>query len=207
MATKLPIRWTILAGIVAVSFIPALEAQTVSQPLLPKGCAESDIAKYGPPFMFPRREGIAYGVSIEKTRFKADERIRVHIWLSNESAKELRTTWCCQSTFLLYFRVLDALGESLPSKTDPDAIGGPGWGCGCSSGSGILSPHLHGFCGVIDRGTLNEPETAYTLSPGKYIIVEHRRSSQAAEPLSSQSGATGLTITVEPLVGEKSPLH
>lgn len=201
---KLGLLGTIFLGIVAISITPRAEAQSVSDPVhrngsvpsdVPKECKESDIGKYGHPFIFPRREGVATGVSVEKTHFKPQEKILVNIWVSNESPREIRTFSCCESTFLLYFRVLDALGNSLPSKSDPDAIGKPGTGCGCSSGI-ISLPR--GSCGVIAGGTLNRTDNAYTLPPGKYTIVERLGRSHPTEPAGGQSGTTGLTITVEP---------
>jgi hypothetical protein len=49
------------------------------------GCSQADIAKFGQPVMFDRRDGIAFGVSAPQTTFHRGSDAVVYIWLSNRT--------------------------------------------------------------------------------------------------------------------------
>jgi hypothetical protein len=156
---------------------PQDAASTILSPQeLPKACSREDVAKYGRPVLFTRRDGLAFGVSAPRDRFKTNEEARVYIWLSNEStaATGLMAT-CCERTFLDVVEVVDAHGlrlESSPEIFDRKTRQQgrtPVHVCTCS---GPLTQYQPGFCGVIDRGTLNRPDTAYDLPPGAYRVEE-----------------------------------
>lgn len=142
-----------------------------------------------------------YG-GIVHVQIERDGRLgRVYIWLSNESTA---STWpmgtCCEKTFLDKIQVIDAHGRRLESsleiferKTGSHAD----TGCDCS---GPPTRYQPGFCGVIDSGTLNRPDTAYDLPPGAYVVEEKVASTDPSRSLPHTDMAdkvTGLAISIE----------
>jgi hypothetical protein len=167
------------------------KAGWLQPPEVPKACSQADIARYGRPVMFPGRAGVAHGVSSVHDHFKKTEQIYVYIWVSNESANEQRYSACCEMTFLNYFDLVDSAGHSMASRRSPI------FECDCSALPVVSSSS----CKVIDGGTLNRPDTAYTLLPGRYTIVgrEQRPNPGPAGSLTSPEGhsmAKGLVITI-----------
>jgi hypothetical protein len=168
-----------------------------------KACSQSDFVKYGPPVMFRRRDGVAYGVSTEKNRYTSKEQVRAYIWLSNQSTSDVVTSSCCELTFLRYIQVLDAAGRRLASVREDSNRKLPveesvlASVCSCS---GPVMPNHPGFCGVIDFGTLNRPDTAYNLPPGEYTVFEQEKksTSQPNQRTDTPAKNAGLAITIEP---------
>jgi hypothetical protein len=141
--------------------------------------------------MFPLRQGVSYGISSVRNTFNKGEEIPIHIWISNESPFEQQFSFCCETTFLQYFDLLDSAGHRIETAQEirerkaceqdnlrarqegliPKACERGREelsGCDCS-GITAVAP---GSCKVIDGGTLNRADTAYDLQPGKYFIVE-----------------------------------
>jgi len=153
---------------------------------LPYTCSQSDVAKYGNPVIFRRSDGLAFGVSTKQDVVRKNEPLVVNIWLLNESADNFYYGLCCESTFLDWIDVLDASGHRLPNSGE---VKGSKRGiesvrvCTCSE---AIHPHLPGFCGVIDSGTLNRPDTAYNLPPGKYSVTE----AESGTPFSYKPGTS-----------------
>jgi carboxypeptidase family protein len=171
---------------------------------VPAACSRADMAKYGRPVMFSRRGGLAYGVSMARDHFRADEEARIYIWLSNESAFADDRYSCCEMSFLSGIQVVDGNGllletgrEILERKIRQEGHE-PVTVCTCS-GSVSLAP---GRCGVVDSGTLNRRDTAYDLAPGDYFVVE-RTPKPSVDPSRSllrndpQEKVPGLAITIE----------
>jgi hypothetical protein len=173
---------------------------------LPKACSREDVAKYGPPVLFTRRAGLAYGVSAPRDRFKTNEEARVYIWLSNESTAATGLMYtCCEKTFLDGIEVIDAHGRRLESgpeifeRVTRQQGREPVTVCTCS---GPLKEYQPGFCGIIDSGVLNRPDTAYRLLPGAYMVGEKTPKSSANPPSSvlrsdSAKKVAGLSISIE----------
>lgn len=173
---------------------------------LPKACSREDVAKYGRPVLFTRRDGLAFGVSSPLDRFKTNEEARIYIWLSNESnvPSGLMLT-CCEKTFLDGIQVVDVQGHRLESSPEiferktHQQVREPVSGCSCS---GPLRQYQPGFCGVIDCGTLNRRDTAYDLPPGAYV-VEEKTAKASGDPSRSllrtdtTEKVTGLRISNE----------
>ncbi len=159
-------------------------------------CVEAEFAKYGRPVMFPSRNGVAVGVSTAKTHFKTNEPITAYIWLRNDSRPKMQTYSCCEQTFLFSIQLLDASGHPLMDANNVSEMRKRGgWGCGCSSGIRDIHP---GFCGVIDSGTLNRADTAYSLTPGEYKIVEREDGSAAQGQQARRTDERpALVITIE----------
>jgi hypothetical protein len=175
----------------------------LSIPEAENACEKADMGKGRHPVMSPRKDGVAYGVSTLKDDFKSGEELRVCIWLSNESDKDVMATMCCEQTFLLYIEVLDASGRPLTSASElrkQKALReGKDWIviCTCSGPTKLYPP---GFRGVIDTGTLNRPDNAYSLSPGEYIVLgsEPREPSIPTRNTGTPAKTAGLKITIEP---------
>lgn len=173
---------------------------------LPKACSREDVAKYGRPVLFTRRDGLAFGVSAPRDHFKTNEEARVYIWLSNESTAATGLMYtCCEKTFLDGIQVVDPHGRRLESSPEifervtrqqgrePVTV------CTCS---GPLRQYQPGFCGIIDSGALNRPDTAYHLPPGAYMVEEKTPKSRAnpsSSLLRSESAekVAGLSISIE----------
>jgi hypothetical protein len=173
---------------------------------LPEACSQGDIAKYGRPILFPRSNGVAFGVSISRDHYKKNEEARVYIWLSNESAAETGVIGsCCERTFLNEIQVVDIYGrrlESMPEFLDRKILQQGYTTVEVCSCSGPLTTYPPGFCGVVDSGTINRHDTAYGLTPGTYIVEQKTAVSgvdRSSAPVGVEVGeeVTGLAITIE----------
>jgi hypothetical protein len=132
----------------------------------PELCVETELAQHGHPVMFPLRNGVAYGVSLNP-----DKPLVVNIWMDNQTDKTQNYYICCNLTFAARIDLYDAKGHRIPSRIDFElekaglADGDAGWGCGCSGWS-VVPPHT---LQVVDGGDL---KANYTLAPGSYSISE-----------------------------------
>jgi hypothetical protein len=160
-----------------------------------KTCSQTDIAKYGRPVMFDRRAGIAFGVSAPQTTFHKGSDAVVYIWLSNHTETRKSYNACCEATFLQIIDVFDSSGHvletavearlrSLGRKSDRSIAA-----CSCSA-LRMVEP---GTCRVIDQGTLNRKDAAYSLTFGHYTIRERN---QRDADQSTRTG-DGLTINID----------
>lgn len=165
--------------------------------------------------MSERRNGIALGISTPQSQAKEGDPLVVYIWLSNESFNKEALAlgiwlWnedhdfyyggCCESTFLDWLKVSDARGVPLSSALElrerkiREEGREPVRSCTCSTEIRLFHP---GFCGVLDGGTLNRPDTAYKLALGKYtVILAEQGSVSHFQPKDSLIKAANLTITI-----------
>jgi hypothetical protein len=120
--------------------------------------------------MFTLHDGVAYGVSVAP-----DKPGSVTIWMDNQTDKPQTTYLCCNATFVRYIDLYDQSGQRIPSKLEISNAKSPLAdpreprivpACGCS-GWITVPPHS---LKLIDHGELN---LSYTLSPGRYTIVEY----------------------------------
>ena len=109
---------------------------------------------------------------------------------------------CCEFSFLRNIQVLDASGHRVASSFEISESKNREPGktpirvCTCS---GPLTHYAPGSCGVVDSGTLNRPDTAYDLAPGKYTVTQ--KSPLNNDPFRSvqreSTPTPGLIITIE----------
>ena len=158
-----------------------------------KTCSQSDIAKYGRPVMFDRRAGIAFGVSAHQMTFHKSSDAVIYIWLSNHTDTRKTYAACCEATFLQILDVFDSSGRVLETAVDARLrnLGRKSdrsiAACSCSA-LRMVEP---GTCRVVDQGTLNRKDLAYSLTPGHYTIRERHQ-------LDGDKGArTGDDLTLE----------
>jgi hypothetical protein len=171
-------------------------------PGLPRACSKVDVAKYGRPVMFSDGRGVNEGVSVLRSHFKKNEPAIIYIWLSNESEGPVDMLTCCEFSFLRNIQVLDASRNRVASSFEMSERKNREPGktpirvCTCS---GPLTHYAPGSCGVVDSGTLNRPDTAYDLAPGRYTVIQ--KSPLNDDPFRSVERARtptrGLVITIE----------
>jgi hypothetical protein len=171
-------------------------------PGLPQACSKVDVAKYGRPVMFSDGQGVNEGVSVLHSHFKKNEPAIIYIWLSNESEGPVDMFTCCEFSFLRNIQVLDASGHRVASSFEMSECNNRETGktpirvCTCS---GPLTHYAPGSCGVVDFGTLNRPDTAYDLAPGKYTVTQKSPlNNDPFRPVERAHTPTrGLVITIE----------
>ncbi len=147
-----------------------------------QACEKELFARRGRPFMFPARDGIAFGVSSSP-----DEPSELYLWADNQTGQAVDLIYCCISTLFDHIDMFDSEGHRVLSKTDQAAQKALSEGrqlvqvCTCSGWSSV-PPHtvqLFVFADISD---------GYTLKSGRYTISERSPYATYAPP--------GLAISV-----------
>lgn len=125
-------------------------------------CSESDMQTYGRTVMFAPENGIAFGVSSERSKVNPGESISVHVWLDNETDKTYNYASECGWDFNDVFNVYDQSGELLYDEIQQKVLLGAVPRL-CGRGIGV-APHS---CAMVDSGML---DSVYSLKPGKYYL-------------------------------------
>jgi len=131
-------------------------------------CAKQVFAKFGQPFMFPARKGIAYGISVPP-----DKPGTIFLWADNQTPAPQGFLICCISTVLDHVDVYDEEGHRVLSESDKlkqkaEAEGTPTTEvCSCS-GWVTIPPHVIA-CFAFSSADLSQQ---YKLPSGKYIVSE-----------------------------------
>jgi hypothetical protein len=139
---------------------------------LPTGhaCEEELLARRGRPFMFPARNGIAFGVSSESGKPSS-----LNLWVDNQRDESQSIYVCCADLFK-WIDVYDSAAHRVPSRWDElkeklrsegrEYIEGV---CTCS-GDHLIPPHT---IQIVDYSDLS---MAYSLAAGHYTITERQAS-------------------------------
>jgi len=129
-------------------------------------CEKELFARRGRPFMFPARNGIAYGVSSDP-----DKASELNLWVDNQSAEPVSAISCCAATLFREVEVFDSDGRRVLSKADREAQKALSEGrelvqvCTCSSNF-LIAPHTMQLFDFADISR------EYALKPGRYTITE-----------------------------------
>jgi hypothetical protein len=168
------LRGLVLYSACGLLFSAAVESAD-EPPTLPADCARLDFKTTGRPFFFPAQDGVAFGISSVKERFKKGEAISLAVWVNNRTDKEFDFV-TCQTLHSWNVDVYDAKGQRLPSRADQQLS---------SSGQQVaelicfrtfaipVPPHS---CVVPDPPTNIDLNSEYDLPSGRYMITERRRS-------------------------------
>lgn len=129
-------------------------------------CEKELLARRGRPFMFPARDGVAYGVSSSP-----DDPSALYLWTDNQTDKTVSLSFCCVSTLFAHINIFDSAGRRVLSRTDQaeEKARSEGreivQGCTCS-GSSSVPPH------TIQLFVSADISEGYALRPGRYTISE-----------------------------------
>lgn len=129
-------------------------------------CEKELLARRGRPFMFPARDGIAYGVSSAP-----DEPSALYLWTDNQTDKAVSLPFCCVQTLFARIDIFDSAGRRVLSRTDQAEQKARAEGremvqvCTCS-GSSSVPPH------TIQLFVSADISEGYALRPGHYTISE-----------------------------------
>jgi hypothetical protein len=129
-------------------------------------CEQEVFARRGRPFMFPARNGIAFGVSSEP-----DKPSSLNLWVDNQTDKAESLYFCCASTLFDHIDIFDSRGHRVMSKTDQIEQKARAEGrtiidaCTCSGWSAI-PPH------TIQIFVSADISQGYALQPDRYTISE-----------------------------------
>lgn len=129
-------------------------------------CEKELLARRGRPFMFPVRDGIAYGVS-----FGPDGPSVLYLWADNQTDKAVSLPFCCAQTLFAHIDIFDSAGRRVLSRTDQAEQKARSEGreivqvCTCS-GSSSVPPH------AIQLFVSADISEGYDLRPGRYTVSE-----------------------------------
>jgi hypothetical protein len=130
-------------------------------------CEKELFARLGKPYMFPARNGIAFGVSSDPNKST-----RLFLWVDNQTEKSINFFTCCSQTLYEYIDIYGPDGHRLLNKQEHviklnrlKRIEDPPQICTCA-GSPVVPPHNIDF---IDSDDISP---WYDLPPGRYIISE-----------------------------------
>jgi Carboxypeptidase regulatory-like domain len=129
-------------------------------------CEKELFERRGRPFMFPVRNGIAYGISSDPNKVS-----ELTLWIDNQSAEPVRAMSCCVATLFGEVEVFDSDGRRVLSKADREAQQAGSEGremvdvCSCSVVF-LIAPHTMQLFDFADISR------EYTLKPGRYTITE-----------------------------------
>jgi hypothetical protein len=155
------------------------------KPLPPPGpaCEQELFARHGRPFMFPVREGIAFGVSSAP-----DNSSSLYLWADNQTGEAVTLSFCCISTLFDHIEIFDSEGHRVLSKSDQVAQKARSERrdlvqvCSCS---GISSVPVH----TMQLFVPADMSEGYSLQRGRYIVSErnpsatHNLTSDENEPI------------------------
>lgn len=138
-------------------------------------CEKELFARRGRPFMFPARQGIAFGISSGR-----DKPSELYLWADNQTEEARSLPFCCVQSLFAHIDIFDSEGHRVLSKTDRAEQQARLVSreivqvCTCS-GSSLVPPHtiqLFLFAGIAEGYTL--PSGRYTISernpPGPYNL-------------------------------------
>jgi hypothetical protein len=159
-----------------------------AKPLPPASpaCEEEVLRRRGRPFMFPPRNGIAFGVSSEP-----DKPSSLNLWADNQTEKPVSIPFCCASTIFEFIEIFDSAGHRVPSRWDQLNLKTSPSVCTCS-GDRVVSPHT---IQIVDFADVS---MQYSLQPGRYTISERGPPSNALPDKleTSSQGPPGLSISI-----------
>jgi len=150
--------------------IPALAQQNMA---LPRDCANLDFSTTGRTVMFPARDGIAFGISVERDSFAQNEPIPIHVWIRNQTDRE----WSFGSCALFFdwgVDVIDIAGNRMTGSIKYDR---------CVANA-VYSVPAHTCVGPdlnLDLPPFDLAPFADPFPPGRYLLVE-RRENMTPEP-------------------------
>jgi hypothetical protein len=129
-------------------------------------CEKELFARRGRPFMFPARDGIAFGVSSGPDKPSA-----LYLWADNQTNKAVDLLFCCVSSLFEHIDIFDSDGHRVLSRADHAEQKARSEGrdtvqvCSCS-GWYSVPPH------TIQLFVFADISDGYTLQPGRYTISE-----------------------------------
>jgi hypothetical protein len=104
-------------------------------------CEKELLARRGRPYMFPARDGLAYGVSSSP-----EDPSALNLWTDNQTDRAVSLFFCCVSTLFAHIDIFDSEGNRVLSRTDRAEQKARSEGreivqvCTCS-GSSSVPPH------------------------------------------------------------------
>jgi hypothetical protein len=131
-----------------------------------QGCEKELFARRGRPFMFPARDGVAFGVSS-----RPDKPTDLYLWADNQTGEAVSLYFCCVSTLFDHIDIFDSKGHRVLSEMDRTEQKALSEGrelvqvCSCS-GWASVPPH------AIQLFVFSDISQRYTLQPGRYTISE-----------------------------------
>jgi len=152
---------------------------------LPQPCEKELLARRGRPFMFPARDGIAFGVSSGP-----DRPLALYLWADNQTDKVQNLLFCCVSTLFEHIDIFDSEGHRVLSTGDQAEQKARSEGretveaCSCSGWISV-PPHTiqlfvsadisQGYTLQSSRYTISEqnPTAPYNLQPDEHNATHH----------------------------------
>lgn len=129
-------------------------------------CEKELFARRGRPFMFPARDGIAFGVSSGPNTPS-----ELYLWADNQTGEALSLSFCCVSSLFNHIDIFDSEGHRVLSNTDQAEQKARAEGrevvqvCTCS-GFSFIPRH------TIELFVSADISEGYTLPPGRYTVSE-----------------------------------
>lgn len=162
-------------------------------PLPGPACEKEVFARHGRPFMFPARDGIAYGVSLDSGKPTS-----LNLWVDNETNETKPIGFCCISTLARHIDIFDSQGHRVLSLDDEIERKAFSEGheveevCSCS-GEVDIKPHT---MRILDHAALVQ---LYSLGSGRYIVSERQPPAQRLGQHKHEKAVPppGLSISIE----------